>query len=276
MTRWTVRRHRRPDAVAVLYCFPHAGGLPGEYVRWADDLPGIEVRGVHLPGRTTRRAEPPYTRMDALVDALVSAVDFENPDATDSSGNAGNAGRPFVFFGHSLGALVAFEVARELRARGRASPRRLIVSSCPAPPLPPVARPVDGLSDDELLDAIERGTGEPMAHLREDADLREHALASFRADYALLERYAPGPAEPLDRPVTVLAGSEEPWSPWRDGWAAHTSAATELRVAAGGHFYFRGGQGRDDLLHALRESVPTSTPTSTTTPTTRGDRGWTA
>ncbi|MFF0752615.1 thioesterase II family protein [Streptomyces sp. NPDC004267] len=264
MTRWTVRRHRRPDAVAVLYCFPHAGGLPGEYVRWSDELPEAEVRGVHLPGRTTRRAEPPFTRMADLVDALVSAVDFADPDGT------GRAERPFVFFGHSLGALVAFEVARELRARGRRLPERLIVSSCPAPPLPPVARPVHGMSDDELLDAIERGTGEPMAHLREDADLREHALASFRADYTLLERYAPAPAEPLDRPVTVLAGSEEPHAAWHEGWAAHTSATTAQRVAAGGHFYFRAGQGRDDLLRVLRESLQISTPT------TRGDRGWTA
>ncbi|WP_406161759.1 thioesterase II family protein [Streptomyces canus] len=268
MTRWTVRRHRRPDAAVVLYCFPHAGGLPGEYVRWSDDLPGVEVRGVHLPGRTTRRAEPPYTRMDALVNALVSAVDFESPDSDGNIGKAEHSRRPFVFFGHSLGALVAFEVARELRARRRALPQRLIVSSCPAPPLPPVVRPVRGLSDDRLLDAIERGTGEPMTHLREDADLREHALASFRADYALLEQYAPGPAEPLDCPITVLAGSEEPWSPWRDGWAGYTSAATELRVAAGGHFYFREGPGRDDHRHALRQSVPTTT--------TWGECGWTA
>jgi surfactin synthase thioesterase subunit len=262
MTRWTACRRRRPDALAVLYCFPHAGGLPGEYVRWSDDLPWIEVRGIHLPGRSTRLAEPPYTRMDALVDALVSAVDFGDPD------NAGGVRREFVFFGHSLGALVAFEVARELRRRERALPQRLIVSSCPAPPLPPVAQPVHGMSDEELLTAIERGTGETMAHLREDADLREHALASFRADYALVEQYDPGPAEPIDLPIVVLAGREEPWSRWRAGWATQTRAATELRVAPGGHFYFRGGQGREDLLHVLRESVPT--------PTTTGGRGWTA
>ncbi|MFJ3901486.1 thioesterase II family protein [Streptomyces sp. NPDC090025] len=251
MTGWIVRRHRRPDAVASLYCFPHAGGLPGEYVRWSDELPGIQVWGVHLPGRTTRRAEPPYTRMDELVDALVSAVDFGRD-------------RPFVFFGHSLGALVAFETARELRARGREMPERLFVSSCPAPPSAAAARPVHGLSDDELLDAIERGTGESLALLRQDADLREHALASFRADYALLDGYRPRESEPLDRPVTVLAGSEEPWRAWRDGWAAHTRAATDLRVLPGGHFHFR--EGRDELLGLLRDSVPT----------TRGDRGWTA
>ncbi|MFC9486639.1 thioesterase II family protein [Streptomyces hydrogenans] len=251
MTEWTVRRHRRPDAAASLYCFPHAGGLPGEYVRWSDNLPGIQVWGVHLPGRTTRRAEPPYTRMNELVDALVSAVDFGRD-------------RPFAFFGHSLGALVAFEVAKELRVRGREVPRRLFVSSCPAPPLPPAARLVHGLSDGELLDAIERGTGESLAHLREDADLREHALASFRADYALLHRYSPRGTEPLDCPVTVLAGSEEPWSSWRDGWAAHTRAGTNLRVLPGGHFHFR--EGRDELLDTLRDSVPM----------TRGEHGWTA
>jgi surfactin synthase thioesterase subunit len=251
MTGWTVRRRRRSDAAASLYCFPHAGGLPGEYLRWSDELPRVQVWGVHLPGRTTRRAEPPYTRMDELVDALVSAVDFGRD-------------RPFAFFGHSLGALVAFEVAKELRARGREAPGRLLVSSCPAPPLPPAARPVHGLPDDELLDAIERGTGESLAHLREDAGLREHALASFRADYALLDRYRPRRAEPLDCPLTVLAGSEEPWAAWRDGWAAHTRAGTELRVVPGGHFHFR--ERKADVLCVLRDSVPT----------TKGDHGWTA
>jgi surfactin synthase thioesterase subunit len=250
MTGWTVRRHHRPHAATVLYCFPHAGGLPGEYVRWSDDLPTTEVWGVHLPGRTTRRTEPAHTQMNQLVDALVTHVTFGDS-------------RPFAFFGHSLGALLAYEVTKELRTRGRHTPARLFLSSCPAPPLPPVARPVQGLSDEELIDAIEHGTGEDLSHLRADPDLRRHALDSFRADHALVEGYRPGPAEPLDCPVTVVAGSQEPGPVWRDGWAAHTRAGAELLVARGGHFHFR--QRREELLAALRNFAPT----------TSGDLGWT-
>ena len=239
MTRWTVRRLRRSDAVVSLYCFPHAGGSPGEYVRWSDDLPGVQVWGVHLPGRTTRLAEPPFTRMRPLVDALVSAVSFDGP---------------CVFLGHSLGALVAFETARELRRRGRPQPDRLIVSSCPAPPLPPVREPVHTLPDDLLLDEIERRTGESLGQVRSDPGLLAAALASHRADLALLESHRHEPDEPLDCPVTVLAGTRETsWAARAADWAAHTRAATDVRLLPGGHFYFR--EARHDALRAVRETV---------------------
>ncbi len=240
MTRWTVRRRRRPDAVASLYCFPHAGGSPGEYVRWSDGLPDVQVWAVHLPGRTTRLAEPPLTRMESLVDALVSAVDFD---------------APFVFFGHSLGALMAFEAARELRARGRAQPDRLIVSSCPPPPLASLAEPVHTLPDDDLLDRIERHNGESLDHLRTDPGLRAHALDCYRADFALLDNYRYQPSSPLDCPITVLAGAQESWTPSADDWAAHTKGATELRLLPGGHFYFR--QEQHETLRTLQETIVT-------------------
>jgi surfactin synthase thioesterase subunit len=241
MTRWTVRRHRRPQAVASLYCFPHAGGSPGEYVRWSDGLPGVQVWGVHLPGRTTRLGDPPFTRMEPLVDALLGAVSFAGP---------------FVFFGHSLGALVAFEAAKELGRRGRAQPDALIVSSCPAPPLPPVRVPLHLLPDDDLLDEVERRGDEPLDRLRADPGLRAHALAALRADFTLLENYRPTPDVGLHCPITVLAGTREPWAAQAAGWAGHTRGPTRTRLLPGGHFYFR--DSRPELLRVLRETVPAS------------------
>lgn len=240
MTRWAVRRHRRPHPVASLYCFPHAGGSPGEYLRWSDDLPELQVWGVHLPGRTTRTAEPPFTRMELLVDAVVSAVPFAEPA---------------VLFGHSLGALIAFEVARRLRERGGPQPAHLVVSSCPAPPLPPVRRPLHTLPDDELLAEVERRSGEPLGHIRADPGLRAHALACYRADFAVLETYRFRPGDPLDCPITVLAGTDEPWTPRAGDWAAHTRGPAGLRLVPGGHFHFR--HSRAETLRALRETVLT-------------------
>ncbi|WP_330343212.1 thioesterase II family protein [Streptomyces sp. NBC_00557] len=247
MTRWAVRRHRRPDAAVSLYCFPHAGGSPGEYVRWSDDLPGVQVWAVHLPGRTTRRAEPPFTRIEPLVDALVSEMSFD---------------RPSLFFGHSLGALVAFETARELRRRGLPGPERLIVSSCPAPPLPPVRTRLSTLPDDRLCAELERRWGERLDHVRDDPVLLADALACLRADLALLENYRHRPGRPLDVPITVLAGEREPWTDRAADWAAHTRASPEApRLLPGGHFYFR--EGREQALRAIGEI------------TTKGLRPWT-
>ncbi|MGW1433156.1 thioesterase II family protein [Streptomyces sp. NPDC002431] len=226
MSGWTVRRHRRPGAAASLFCFPHAGGSPGEYVRWADDLPDVQVWGVHLPGRTTRHAEPPFTRVEPLVDALVTAVPF------DSDG-------PFVLFGHSLGALLAFETAKELRRRGRRGPDCLIVSSCPAPPLPPSGDPLHLLSDEALLREIERRWDEPLDHLHGQPDLRVHALNCFRADLALLDDYRPTSDTLLACPVVAVAGTDEPGGGAVVGWARHTTGPTGIRLVPGGHFYFR-------------------------------------
>jgi surfactin synthase thioesterase subunit len=240
MTQWAVRRLRRPQATTSLYCFPHAGGSPGEYVRWSDDLPDLQVWGIHLPGRTTRSNEPPYTRIEPLVEALVGAVSFAERS---------------VFFGHSLGALVAFETARELRRRGLSQPDGLIVSSCPAPPFPAAAEPVSTLADDALLTRAARRWGIPAEDLSADPTLRAHALACLRGDLAVLENYRYRPEQPLDAWISVMAGEQESTRADAPDWRQHTRRPIGRAVLPGGHFYFR--QHRPETLRVLRETVLT-------------------
>src|SRR5215213_9001369 len=127
MTRSTVNEHwlayvsPRPRASVRLFCFPYAGGGASVFRGWAEGLPeAVEVCPVQLPGRETRFLEPAYTRLPALVEALAESL-------------TPHLDRPFVFFGHSLGALVAFELARRLRRDGGPGPDRLFASGCGAP-----------------------------------------------------------------------------------------------------------------------------------------------
>lgn len=236
-TPWLATRARRPGARAGLFCFPHAGGAPGEYVRWADDLPGVQVWAVQFPGRATRWREPPFTRMAPLVGAVLESVPF---------------GGRFALFGHSLGALVAYEVARALHARGGPRPVHLLVSGCPPPSGVRVEAPIHGLSGRDLLAVIERRWGPLPPTVRRDPELLERTVGCFRSDLEVVETYRHLPGEPLDCPVTALAGSGDPVRDRLDGWSAHTTGTFTRRVFPGGHFYFR--EQRAELLRVIDDS----------------------
>lgn len=237
-SRWLVCRDPRPDAFADLYCFPHAGGSAGEFLRWCDGLPGVRVWGVKLPGRVPRQNEPPFTRMPELVKALVEETDF-------------GAG-PFAFFGHSLGGLVAHEVARALRDTGRPQPTRIFVSSIQPPPVH-AARPVHGLSSADLLTEVERRWGSLPSVVHEDDDLRELVLRYIRADMEIAETYDFVPGEPLDPPLTAFTGDEEAGD--MRGWAVHTRGAFDHHTLPGGHFYFRAPHVLQELLHTVHRAM---------------------
>jgi surfactin synthase thioesterase subunit len=237
--RWLVRREARPHAAVRLYCFPHSGGSPGEYVRWSDGLRDVEVWGVQTPGHGSRLAEAPLRRMRPLVDALLGAVSFE---------------APFAFFGHSLGALVAYEVARTLRARGDDLPERLFLSAYPAPHLPRIAPGTHLLPDRELLAVLEGQAGALPAELRADPALLRPVLSAFRADCELFETYRPPDDAPLDLPFLVLGGVDD-----REAtaglaeWRRYTTGPFELRLFPGGHFYLR--EERESVLRLVGEAV---------------------
>ena len=241
MSPWGLSRPRRPGAPMRLYCFPHSGGSPGEYVRWAQHLPTTEVWGIQLPGRGARLHEKPFTAVADLVDALVDEFSFTDP---------------FAFFGHSLGALVAFDTARELRARGLPGPRRLVLSACTPPHHGLQRAPLHTLPDEEFLDAIsDRFGGLPPA-IRTEPELLELVLPAYRADLEMFERYEHVPQEPLPCPITVVGGTDDYIPPaLLADWRRYTTGDFASHIFPGGHFYLRDEPVQGQLIRVIAREL---------------------
>ncbi|WP_405497550.1 thioesterase II family protein [Streptomyces sp. NBC_00096] len=221
---WALCRTRRPRAALRLYCFPHSGGSPGEYVRWADDLPEIEVWGVQAPGRGARLHEEAVTDARTLVGRFLDTVE---PTA------------PFALFGHSLGALLAYETARELRRRGLPQPRLMFLSACPPPDHPREQPRISDLPDAALLDVVQRRYGGLPEALTRDPALLGLVLPAHRADFAVLENHRHVPEAPLEVPLVVVGGDRDIPREVLAGWQRHTTGRFDLHVLPGGHFYLR-------------------------------------
>src|SRR5271170_5577451 len=147
--RWIPFRKSDPKAQLRLFCFPYAGAGALIFHKWSDALPReVEVCPIQLPGRGARLTEPPFTKLSCLIEALVRALD----PLLDM---------PFAFFGHSLGALVGFELARELRRLARPQPVRLVVSAARAPRIPRRDRPIHALPEADLRVELSRLNGVP-------------------------------------------------------------------------------------------------------------------
>jgi medium-chain acyl-[acyl-carrier-protein] hydrolase len=230
----------RPHAPAVrLFCLPYVGGAASVYESWRGGLgDDVEVCPVELPGHQTRLRERALTRVDALVDALASALTAE-------------LDVPYALFGHSLGSLVAFELARELRRRGADEPRALFVSGGPAPRLPRVHPPVHDASEAEVVDRLRSLGGLPDEVLAEPELLR-HFLPTIRADFAVFETYSFTPEPPLSCPVVAFTGREDVDVPPArvEPWSAESTGRFEHHVLPGGHFFVH--TARTALLDLVR------------------------
>jgi medium-chain acyl-[acyl-carrier-protein] hydrolase len=222
---WLVRT-REPHRRLRLFCFPYAGGNAFNFMPWQAQLePGIEVCAVQLPGRGSRLAEPPFASVQALLKAVAPVV-------------AAQADLPFAFFGHSLGALIAFELTRYLRLHGLGGPCHLFVSGCQAPRHRSPARGLHRMADAELIQVLRNFESTPPEVLASQ-ELMALVLPTLRADFALAEeyRYRAGPA--LSVPMSVFAGTrdENKGEGQVDGWADETSGPCEVAWFEGGHFF---------------------------------------
>lgn len=228
-------------ARARLFCMPYAGSGASCYHAWSRALAadGIEVRSVQLPGRESRLREPALTALGPLVSALTDQI-------------APLADRPFGFFGHSMGALVAFEVARELRRRHITGPGFLCASGAGAPQVPRDEAPLHTLPDQEFVRQVsEKYQGIPPQVLQHQ-ELLELVLPALRADLTVIENYQFVESEPLPCPLLVFSGEgDEHVTPAKLAlWEALTSGRFECRTFPGDHFFLN--DNRDALINAVR------------------------
>lgn len=225
---WFFNPAPREGAAGRLFCLPYAGGSAAVYREWGRALSGeVEVQAVQLPGRGWRLREAPGRDLGELAEKIAEAIEPL-------------ADRPFLLFGHSMGAWLGLLVARELERRGL-EPIALLASGRQAPQLGCVQPPLSHLEDGDFVAEVQRRYGGIPELIREDHDLLQLLLPALRADIEALERYRHRGEPRLRCPVIALGGQTDRVVPVETlaAWAEETIGPFEIETFPGGHFYFQ-------------------------------------
>lgn len=229
-----------------IFCFPHAGGGTSQYHRWQAELSArFEVIPVKLPGREERIAESAYSSLPELLIPLTAEME----SVLDV---------PMTFFGQSMGALIAFELAHSLRRQFGIGPVDVIVAACRAPQIPCPQPLIHHLPDQQFVTQLENRFGAIDQSLAQDAEFMELLLPTLRADMTLVETYKYCDEGPLDCPILALGGTQDPMIPIADvaAWREQTSQSFSQRTVAGDHFFVN--KSRQTVLRIIRRRLEQS------------------
>jgi medium-chain acyl-[acyl-carrier-protein] hydrolase len=241
---WFIWPKQRPISPSLrLFCFPYAGGGASIFRTWPAMLPAeIEVCAVELPGHESRWVDPPITDVTELVRNLGDIL----PEQMDV---------PVAFFGHSMGALIAFALARDLRRRHQISLKHMFVSGFRAPQLIDPAPLMHKMPESGFLQELQERYGTPD-EIQHDPELAELYLPLMRADFALCESFSYSQEDPFDFPISGFGGIEDRKINREQllAWREQTRSAFHMRVFPGGHFYLNGSS-QPLLLRVLGQQL---------------------
>lgn len=242
---WVMIPCPRPAACLRLICIPYAGGASHVYSGWTAALPGeIEVLLVQLPGREMRTCESPFTRIDKLINEMLPFV-------------IGQLDRRYAVFGHSMGAVIGFEMLKRIKQYRYPSPEHFFVSGEPAPGSAKASNgAICHLPDEDFIERIKQYNGVPRELLDRD-DFMKLVLPVLRADFEMCETYRFNPSFLLDCPITVFGGSKDP-SVHEDNlsdWRKHTCRQFQVFMIDGDHFFLNQMDGRRKLIDRINQTL---------------------
>jgi len=228
MSDWFVPFKYNKNSYIRLFCFHYGGGSASAYREWAKDLVDyVDLIAIQLPGRESRFSEP---LLDNILD-IVNKLSLNFYDYLD---------KPYILFGHSIGALISFECTRILRKKGMPQPKHLIISGTKAPQVPLKRPPIHCLLDSELIEKIREYNGIP-SYILEDKELMDIFLPIIRADFCISETYSYYSEPPLACPITALGGLNDDTFDSQDllKWQEQTSSSFEYKLLPGDHFFIK-------------------------------------
>lgn len=236
---WVTCPNPNPKARIRLFCLPYAGRGASSFRTWSNDLPPeFEVCPIQLPGRENRLKEPPLTQISQIVKALAPLLDPY-------------LDLPFAFFGHSMGALICFELSREIRRVSNSSPIHLFISGCPAPQKLDLSPPIHELPASQFVEELCRRYNCIIPEsVQQNTELMQLFLPALRADLATGETYVYTHEAPLNCPISLFGGlqdevvSQEALEAWRE----QTHNSVTVRMFPGNHFF----------INSVRSSILTS------------------